>query len=151
MGWENDLVRGWWSGRDRAMLRAMLPVQRFFASLFSGEDWTPLVHTELPDVYASLWEESGVRLWTLVNRADRPMSGTILKASATEGMQYFDVIAGREISGGRKGGELEGASRGGLRFRGRKSGYWVKSSSVGWSANDHTGGPENSERYLCAR
>ncbi|MGZ8382730.1 MAG: formylglycine-generating enzyme family protein [Nitrospira sp.] len=110
--WEN-VFGSWvgWSSRDRAMLRAMLSVQRHFASLFSGEGWTPLVHTELPDVYATLWEESGVRLWTLVNRADRPMLGMILKASATEGMQYFDVIAGREIFPRVEGGvvSFEGA------------------------------------------
>ncbi|MBI4000445.1 MAG: SUMF1/EgtB/PvdO family nonheme iron enzyme [Nitrospira defluvii] len=96
--WEN-VFGSWvgWSARDRAVLRAMVSIQRRFASLFSGEGWTPLVHTEAPDVYATLWEASGVRLWTLVNRADRPMSGAILKVPAAEGMQYVDVVAGREI------------------------------------------------------
>lgn len=96
--WEN-VFGSWvgWSARDRAMLRMMLSVQRRFTGMFLGEGWTPLVHTEVSDVYATRWEGLGVRLWTLVNRADRPVLGAILKVAAEEGGQYFDVIAGREI------------------------------------------------------
>ena len=83
--WEN-VFGSWvgWSARDRAVLRAMISIQRRFASLFSGENWTPLVQAEAPDVYATLWEEAGVRLWTLVNRADRPISGAVLKLPAAD-------------------------------------------------------------------
>ena len=96
--WEN-VFGSWvgWSDRDRAMLQAILSIQRRFTGLFSGEGWTPLVQTEASDVYASLWEAPGVRLWTLVNRADRAVSGAILRVSAEEGRQYFNAIAGREI------------------------------------------------------
>lgn len=96
--WEN-VFGSWvgWSARDRAVLRAMVAIQRRFASLFSAEGWTPLVHTEVAEVYATLWEEAGVRLWTLVNRADRPISGAILRVPAADEVQYFDVIAGRKI------------------------------------------------------
>ncbi|HRB81924.1 MAG TPA: SUMF1/EgtB/PvdO family nonheme iron enzyme, partial [Nitrospira sp.] len=68
-----------------------------FSSLFMGEGWMPLVPTELPDVYATLWEESGVKLWTVVNRADRSMSGVILNVPAVKGGQYFDLVEGREL------------------------------------------------------
>ena len=96
--WEN-VFGSWvgWSARDRAMLRVILSIQRHFSTIFLGEGWTPLIAAEMPDVYATLWEESGVRLWTLVNRADRPVSGVLLKVSAEQGAQYFDVIAGREL------------------------------------------------------
>jgi formylglycine-generating enzyme required for sulfatase activity len=96
--WEN-VFGSWvgWSGRDRAILREILSIQRHFSTIFSGEGWTPLVGTEMHDVYASLWEEAGVRLWTLVNRADRPVSGALLKVSAEVGARYYDVIAGQEI------------------------------------------------------
>ena len=97
--WEN-VFGSWvgWPARDRAMLRVILSIQRHFSTMFSGEGWTPLVEAEMPDVYATLWEASGVRLWTLVNRADRPVSGMLLKVSAEEGAQYFDGITGRELS-----------------------------------------------------
>ncbi len=110
--WEN-VFGSWvgWSARDRAMLRVMLSIQRRFTRIFLGDDWTPLVHTEVPDVYATRWEGLGVRLWTFVNRADRPVSGALLKIAAEERGQYFDVIAGREIVPHAEGGMLvlEGA------------------------------------------
>ncbi len=58
MVWENvfgNLVS--WNARDRSLLRSMLPIQRRYVRLFTGEGWTPLVPTEQPGVYASLWTE----------------------------------------------------------------------------------------------
>jgi formylglycine-generating enzyme required for sulfatase activity len=98
MVWEN--VFGTWVGwneHDRAILRAMLPLQRRFASLFSGEGWTPLVETEEPDMYASLWEGEGLRLWTLVNRSDRAVEGILLTVPRISDNRYFDLIFGQEI------------------------------------------------------
>ncbi len=98
MVWEN-VFGTWvgWSARDRSILRAMLPIQRRYVRLFSGEGWTPLVRTEMPDVYASLWEGDGLRLWTLVNRSERTVEGTLLKVAHMDGAKYFDPIAGREV------------------------------------------------------
>ena len=44
MVWEN-VFGSWvpWNSRDRSILRAMLPIQRRFTAIFSGEAWTPLV------------------------------------------------------------------------------------------------------------
>lgn len=86
-----------WSARDRATLRAMLPIQRHFAALFSGEGWTPLVHTEAPHVYATLWEAGGVRLWTLVNRQEEPVAGLLLKVPAMDDAVYYDVVTGEQL------------------------------------------------------
>ncbi len=95
--WEN--VFGSWVGwcpRDKSILRSMLAIQRRYVSLFSGEDWTPLVPTEHPGVYASLWQGDGIRLWTLVNRSGQHVEGTLLKVPHIEGQRYYDLIAGRE-------------------------------------------------------
>jgi formylglycine-generating enzyme required for sulfatase activity len=86
-----------WSGRDRSILRAMLPIQRRFADLFCGEQWSPLVETEKAGVYASLWEGRGLCLWTLVNRSEASVEGALLKVPHRGGVRYFDLIAGREI------------------------------------------------------
>lgn len=97
--WEN--VFGTWLGwnpRDCSILRAMLPIQRRYAALFNGEGWTPLVPTANPGVHASLWEGDGLRLWTLVNRSDQAVTGTLLSAPALPGNRYFDLIAGREFT-----------------------------------------------------
>jgi formylglycine-generating enzyme required for sulfatase activity len=112
MIWEN-VFGSWvgWNARDRAILRSMLPVQRRYAALFQGERWTPLVDTQAVDVYASLWEDDGVRLWTLVNRAESSRSGLLLQVEARAGDQYFDLITGKPLQPARDGSAvlLEGA------------------------------------------
>ena len=107
MVWENVFGSfAGWSPRDRSMLRLMLPVQRRYASLLSGEAWTPLVETEVPEVYASRWEKQGRRLWTLVNRSDRTVEATLLKAPHTlERCLYYDLIRGRQITPPVEGGQ----------------------------------------------
>jgi len=98
MVWEN-VFGTWvgWNARDRAILKAMLPLQRRFASLFSGEGWTPLVETEEPDVYASLWEGEGLRLWTLVNRSERTVEGILLAVPHIHDNRYVDLILQQEM------------------------------------------------------
>ena len=98
MVWEN--VFGSWVGwcpRDRALLRSLLPIQRRFAEVFSGERWTPLVPSQQSGVFASLWEADGLRLWTLINRIDQPIHGTLLKTQSETGCRYYDLIRGLEV------------------------------------------------------
>jgi sulfatase modifying factor 1 len=70
--WEN-VFGAWvgWNDRDKALLRAMLPVQRQYAELLATGDWTPLAAAS-PDarVVASRWTDGGTTLWALVNRGD---------------------------------------------------------------------------------
>ncbi len=101
--WEN--VFGTWNGwceRDKSILRALRPLQRRFAALFTGERWTPLVPTLQPEVYASLWEGDGVRVWTLINRADRDVQGELLVATFADGEQVWDGIQGRAAAVSRR-------------------------------------------------
>jgi formylglycine-generating enzyme required for sulfatase activity len=94
-----------WNPRDRSILRAMLPVQRRFNQIFSGESWMPLVPV-LPDgVFASLWEGDGLRLWTLVNRNRKNVEGPLLSVPAQPGQHYFDLVAGNEIRPMMEGGD----------------------------------------------
>ncbi|MCK4294542.1 MAG: SUMF1/EgtB/PvdO family nonheme iron enzyme [Planctomycetes bacterium] len=86
-----------WSGHNSSMLRSMLPIQRRYRSLFSGEQWKPLVATQQAHVYASLWEGESLRLWTLVNRSKKIVEGALLKVPHLEEQRYYDLIAGREI------------------------------------------------------
>ena len=87
-----------WSPRDRSILRSMFPIQRRYAQLFSGEGWVPLVETKAEGTYASLWEGEGLRLWTVVNRLEDEVSGTLLQVPHREGDRYFDLIAGTELA-----------------------------------------------------
>jgi formylglycine-generating enzyme required for sulfatase activity len=98
MVWEN-VFGSWvsWSPRDRSILRAMLPIQRRYAELFSGENWTPLVPTNQSGLYASLWEGHGLRLWTLVNRRTEPVSGRLFEIESRPGEKVCDLIKGEEL------------------------------------------------------
>jgi formylglycine-generating enzyme required for sulfatase activity len=97
MVWEN-VFGSWmgWSPRDRSLLRSMLPIQRRYAELFAGEDWTPLVPTQQKGLYASQWVGRGLRLWTLVNRSEREITGALLSVPSQPGQRFFDLIAGTE-------------------------------------------------------
>jgi len=102
--WENvfgSLVP--WNPRDRSLLRGLLPIQRRFAALFSGQAWTPLIPVQQSGIFASLWEGQGLRLWTLVNRTRKNIDGKLLQAPALPQHRYFDLIAGKQIDPGIEG------------------------------------------------
>jgi len=95
--WENRFgCWDGWSPRDRSILRCMIPIQRCYSGLFAGEGWTPLVGHQGEDVFASLWEDGRLRLWTLVNRADQAYRGELLTVPHTPQVRYFDLIRGTE-------------------------------------------------------
>ena len=70
--WEN-VFGAWvgWNERDKALLRAMRPVQREYAELLATGEWTPLAAAS-PDasVVASRWSAGETTLWALANRGD---------------------------------------------------------------------------------
>lgn len=99
-----------WSARDRATLRAMLPIQRAYANHFRLGRWTPLVDRD-PEcsglVFSSRWEHDDSVLWTVVNRGDEPWDGPVLSLDADTyaGVRFRDLLSGEavpaEISDGR--------------------------------------------------
>jgi len=96
--WEN-VFGSWfgWSNRDRSILRSMSAIQRRYAGVFSGEEWVPLVPTTKEGVYASLWTGDGLRLWTLVNRSEKAVSGEMLNVTVNANEQVFDLISGQRL------------------------------------------------------
>jgi formylglycine-generating enzyme required for sulfatase activity len=99
--WDN--VFGSWVGysqREKSILRSMLPIQRRFTPLFSGEGWTPLVLTNASHVYASLWKGEGIRLWTLVNRSVRDTRVDLPGIDLKPGEHLYDLITGIEVKSG---------------------------------------------------
>jgi sulfatase modifying factor 1 len=70
--WEN-VFGSWvgWDARDRALLRAMLPVQRRYADLIATGEWTPLAaSSQDARVVASRWTNGETTLWTVANRGE---------------------------------------------------------------------------------
>lgn len=80
--WEN-VFGAWvgWNERDKALLRAMLPVQRRYAELFATGEWTPLAaHSDDTRVVASRWTDGRTALWAVANGSDEPFSGPLVGA-----------------------------------------------------------------------
>lgn len=98
MVWEN-VFGTWvgWSSRDKSILRSMLPIQRRYVDLFSGEGWTPCLETRISGTYCHLWEGQGLQLYTLVNRNKEPVEGILLEADHATGRQYYDLTSGKEV------------------------------------------------------
>jgi len=95
--WENRFgCWNGWSEQARSILRSMIPIQRRYVNLFAGEAWTPLVAHRGETVFAGLWQGEGLRLWTLVNRADEPYRGNLLAVQHQQDTQYFDLIKGKQ-------------------------------------------------------
>ncbi|HLN71679.1 MAG: formylglycine-generating enzyme family protein [Methylococcaceae bacterium] len=99
MIWEN--VFGQWVGwneRDKSILRSMSSIQKRYSDLFSGEGWIPMAdQTAQPGVYANLWHNNNLRLWTLVNRSENDIKGEILRVEVRKGESFYDLIHGKEI------------------------------------------------------
>jgi formylglycine-generating enzyme required for sulfatase activity len=104
MVWDN--VFGSWMGyskREKSMMKTMLPIQRRYTALFSGERWTPLVPVSMPQgiktphAFANLWEADGIRLWTIVNRLQSELSMELLEAALKPGEQLWDLVTGKEV------------------------------------------------------
>jgi hypothetical protein len=67
-----------------------------------GRRW---FRSEKADVYASQWRGAdGVRLWTLVNRAEQPAEGALLRVSS-DGQKFFDLTSGKAAETTVEGGE----------------------------------------------
>lgn len=82
--WEN-VFGAWvgWNERDKALLRAMLPVQRRYADLLATGEWTPLAAHgggTPPRVVASRWTDEATTLWAVANGSDEPFSGPLIGA-----------------------------------------------------------------------
>jgi formylglycine-generating enzyme required for sulfatase activity len=86
-----------WNERDKSILRSMIGVQRRYADLFCGEEWTPLVTTLDERISASHWKGGDNRLWTLVNATEDTLSGDVLRVPHDDGCQYYDLIGGTAI------------------------------------------------------
>jgi hypothetical protein len=72
-----------WSDRDKALLRAMLSLQRPHAELLTSGEWTPLADHGggvPPDVVASRWTDGTTTLWALVNSGGEPFAGRLVES-----------------------------------------------------------------------
>jgi formylglycine-generating enzyme len=95
--WEN-VFGSWvgWNARDKAMLRAMLPLQRRYADLLASADWTPLAAHGggvPPRVVASRWTDGETELWAVANTGDEPFADELVGAGFAVTLPPWGIAA----------------------------------------------------------
>lgn len=105
MVWENVFGQ-WmpWSSRDCSTLKKMSAIQRRYSDILNTGKWTPLVPCILPGVFCSSWEKDGLRIYTLINREQHEVTGTLLNVNAHKGEVFVDTNSGAVVRG--KGGTM---------------------------------------------
>ncbi|MFN8058852.1 MAG: formylglycine-generating enzyme family protein [Vicinamibacterales bacterium] len=97
--WEN--IWGIWNeltARDRETLRRVYTVARAFPRHLVSPEWTPFAPTVQTGVFSSRFPTPDSTLWTLVNRNDAAVEGTQLVVAHRDGVRYYDVWRGVEIT-----------------------------------------------------
>jgi gamma-glutamyl hercynylcysteine S-oxide synthase len=97
--WEN--IWGIWNQitpRDAEALRRIATIERAYGTLLVSPDWEPHTPTENFGVFASKFQAKDATLWTVVNRNHYPVVGRQLRVPFRDGVRYFDVWHGIELS-----------------------------------------------------
>jgi formylglycine-generating enzyme required for sulfatase activity len=106
-GWESwENIWGIWNGitpRDAEATRRMATIERGVAGFLISQDWEPFYPMHRYGVYASRWPIGDQTVWTIVNRNEYDIDGRQMSVPQQDGMRYFDLYHGVELSP-----ELEG-------------------------------------------
>jgi formylglycine-generating enzyme required for sulfatase activity len=106
-GWESwEDIWGIWNGitpQDGEATRRVATIERAIAPFLISKDWEPLYPTHRYGVYASRWPKGEDTVWTIVNRNEYNIEGRQISVPITEGVRYFDLYHGKELSPERDG------------------------------------------------
>jgi iron(II)-dependent oxidoreductase len=101
-GWESwENIWGIWNGitpRDGEAARRVATIERAIAPFLTSADWEPFYPTAGFGIFASRWPDGGQTLWTLVNRNEYDVDGVQMTAPAGEGLRWFDLYHGVELT-----------------------------------------------------
>jgi len=102
VGWESwENIWGIWNGitpRDAEAARRVATIERGVAPFLASTEWEPLAPMLRYGVYASRWPSDEQTLWTIVNRNEYAVEGPQLELAAADGMRYFDLYHGTELT-----------------------------------------------------
>ncbi|MGZ5200671.1 MAG: formylglycine-generating enzyme family protein [Telluria sp.] len=93
--WEN--VWGIWNQfteRDGEALRRIATIERKFPRQMVSPAWEPYAMALQQNVFASMFPQDGVTVWTVVNRNEYEVAGEQLRVDHAEGRRYFDAWHG---------------------------------------------------------
>ena len=101
-GWESwENIWGIWNGiteRDAEATRRVASLERAVAPYFRSQGWRPLYPMHRYGVFASQWPQGEKTLWTIVNRNEYDVAGRQISVPYSNGMRYFDLYHGAELS-----------------------------------------------------
>ncbi len=106
-GWESwENIWGIWNQvtpRDAEATRRMAAMERGVAPFLASTEWEPLYPMHSYGVFASRWPLKDQTVWTIVNRNEYDLDGPQMTVAYRNGMRYFDVYHGVELTPGREG------------------------------------------------
>lgn len=103
VGWESwESIWGIWNGitpRDAEATRRVSTMERAVAPFLISADWEPMAPMLRYGVFASRWPAGVQTVWTIVNRNEYDVEGQQIELPAEEGVRYFDLYHGVELTG----------------------------------------------------
>jgi formylglycine-generating enzyme required for sulfatase activity len=105
-GWESwENVWGIWNGvtpRDGEATRRVASIERAVAPFLISQDWEPFYPMHSYGIFASRWPLGDQAVWTIVNRNEYEVNGRQITVPYKQGMRYFDLYHGVELSPARE-------------------------------------------------
>jgi gamma-glutamyl hercynylcysteine S-oxide synthase len=109
VGWESwENIWGIWNGiteRDGEATRRMATMERGVAAFLTSPGWEPYYPTHRYGVSTSRWPLNGQTVWTMVNRNEYDVIGREISVPAEDGVRYFDLYHGVELTPEKEGSE----------------------------------------------
>ncbi len=105
--WEN--IWGIWNDitlHDGEMLRRMSAMERTLAPFLISQDWEPFFPMSNPGVFSSRWPLGDKTIWTIVNRNEYNITGYQMELPFQEGMRYYDLYHGSELTPVKNGNKV---------------------------------------------
>src|SRR5713226_8180572 len=102
IGWESwENIWGIWNGiapRDSEATRRVATIERGVAPFLVSKDWEPFFPMLHFGVFASRWPTGEETVWTIINRNEYNITGPQMELPFQEGMHYFDLYYGVELT-----------------------------------------------------
>jgi formylglycine-generating enzyme required for sulfatase activity len=110
VGWESwENIWGIWNGitpRDAEATRRVGTLERGIAPFLVSQDWEPFFPTLRFGLFSSRWPLGDDTVWTIVNRNEYDLSGPEIELPAQEGMHYYDLYHGVELTPEPRGAKI---------------------------------------------
>ena len=110
VGWESwENIWGIWNGivlRDAEATRRVATLERGVAPFLVSQDWEPFAPMLHFGVFASRWPLGEDTVWTIINRNEYNISGPQIELPAQEGMHYFDLYHGVQLTPESRGNKV---------------------------------------------